>query len=307
MGKTKKKTLRFGVIVDIQAALEMAFGGGNRGGGLSLASIDPISFVRKAVERHEVKIIELPADANYLISGILDRGASGLVALREELDLEYTMHLPYMQVHLCSFNEHVRAASVDTIVEIITLAEEKIGGIESYVLHVTSELEDNIGAFDIPRHYKELAWGLFLENGYKSMEEIIERTGVPSRKIAVENNEGIPFSDVYDILIDDLDLSITLDVGHAILQGDETPIDIVDRWGPDRIREIHLHNVIRKKVANRITIDSDHHGLDKGVLDVEAFLDHLEEIDYKNPVLLEIMTQEEIASSLAMLRDLGFM
>ncbi|MHA1730892.1 MAG: cobamide remodeling phosphodiesterase CbiR [Promethearchaeota archaeon] len=309
------KSLKFGIIVDIQAALEMALGGGGGPGGsggggglggIGLNRINPVNVVREAHDRHGVKVIELPADANYIIPNILgnEDNVRGLQALRDELDLEYTMHLPFFNLHLCSFNEHVRKASVETQVETI-LAGEAIGGISNYVLHLTSELEDSIGSFNVEKHYKALAWGFFLDKGMSSLEEIIARTEVDPAKICVENNEGIPFSETYDILIDELGTSICLDVGHAVLQGEETPAGIFKCWG-GRVHEVHLHNVLQTLLANRVRVLDDHRGIAEGLIDVDAFLDLLEEGDFSHPVLLEIMSQKEVAESLAYLRERGY-
>ncbi|MHA1369686.1 MAG: cobamide remodeling phosphodiesterase CbiR [Promethearchaeota archaeon] len=301
-------TLNFGIILDLQGALELALGktGKGQGVGLNLNRIDAIEIVRAAVIAHGIKIIELPADANYILKDILANAVDGLRSLRDELDLTYTVHLPFIQMHLCSFNDRIRQASIDTIVETIKICE-KIGDINQYVLHVTSELEDQIGSFDIEKNYKSLVWGIFLENGYQSLEEIIAKTDINPKRICIENNEGIPFSETYDILIDDLDLSICLDVGHAILQGEESPLDILRRWGPERVHEIHFHNVHRVKIANRVEIKADHHGLGMGILNIDDFLDYLVDIGYPHPVLLEIMTQKEIAESLALLREKGYL
>nr|MDO8119021.1 TIM barrel protein [Candidatus Sigynarchaeota archaeon] len=131
--------------------------------------------------------------------------------------------------------------------------------------------------------------------------------GISSGKICVENNEGIPFSTTYDVLLDEFrDMRICLDIGHLILQGDEQPADFVKRW-KNRVGEIHFHNVLYKKIGNRIHSYDDHHGIVRGVLDVISFLNFLESINFKAPVLLEITTQKEIVESIAFLRENGFL
>ena len=50
----EKGNLRFGVIVDLQGALELALGGGS-GGGLDFNRINPMKVVEAAVERHKVR------------------------------------------------------------------------------------------------------------------------------------------------------------------------------------------------------------------------------------------------------------
>ncbi|MHA1792139.1 MAG: cobamide remodeling phosphodiesterase CbiR [Promethearchaeota archaeon] len=300
-------SLKFGIIVDIQGALELALGGNGNLTGVNLNRINPVEVVRSAFERHGIKVIELPADANYFIPGLIEKeeNVRGLQQIRDDLGLEYTIHLPFFQVHLCSLNHHVRAASIKTQVEAIK-AYEKIGGINNYVLHLTSELEDQVGSFDVKEHYKDLAWGLFLDKGMESLEEIIDSTGIESSKICVENMEGVPFSRVHDILLDELDVSICLDVGHAILQGEEKPKDFIKRWG-SRVHEIHLHNVQKMLLANRVRIFSDHHGIEKGEIDMKSFLDFLRDFEFKHPILLEILTQKEISDSLSYLKANGFM
>lgn len=298
--------MRYGIIVDLMAALEMMFSGG-AGGAPSLDAINPVSIIEMAYKRHGINIIELPGDAHFIMPNLLtdEKNVKGLQDLRDEHKLEYTVHLPFMQLHLCSMNNHIRQASINSILEAIRVSEN-LGGINNYVLHLTSELEDQIGSFDVPRHYKELAWGLFLDKGMVSLEEIIAKSELDPAKICVENNEGIPFSDVYDILLDELDLSICLDVGHAVLQEDETPLDIMKKW-KDRVHEIHLHNVRTTRLANRVRIREDHRGIYPGVIDMVAFLNHLESMAFNHPVLLEVMTQEEIAESLDYLRAQGFL
>ena len=308
--------LKFGIIVDIQAALELALGGNggttaNKGssggiGGLNMGRIDPVAVVRNAYEAHGVKSIELPADANYIVPGILTKPETikGLQEVREELDLEYTVHLPYIQLALCSMNPHIRKASIDTQVETIKACEQ-IGGINNYILHLTGDLEDQIGAFNVPRHYKELAWGLLLDKGMDSVEEIISKTEIDPSKICIENNEGVPFSDMYDILIDELDTSICFDIGHCILQREEDPKEFMTKW-KGKVHEIHLHNVLYSLIRNRIHVYEDHRGLVQGIIDIPDFLDHLKDIEYSHPILLEIMSQKEIAESLAMLRKKGY-
>ncbi len=305
-GTDNEKRLRFGITVDIQAALELAMGGGGAKNAVPrFENIDPVAVVRQAYERHGIKVIELPADANYVLSNILTRGLVPLSKLRDELGIEYTIHLPFFNLALCSLNQHIRAASIETIVENIKACEQ-MGGINNYVLHVTGDIEDSINSFDIDMHYKELAWGYFLDKGYQSLEEIISRTGVAPAKICVENMEGVPFSRTCDILVNDLGMSICLDVGHAILQGEEHPVDFMTRW-KDKVHEIHLHNVLHKTYQNRVRVYDDHHGIKVGVLDVVAFLHHLEALGYKHPVLLEITSQREVAESIAYLRETGFL
>jgi sugar phosphate isomerase/epimerase len=305
----KNGALRFGVIVDIQAALEMVAGGGRGGSttlaGLNFDAIDPVAIVRQAHDRHGVNIIELPADVNYVIPDILARNIEGLRKLRDELGLEYTIHLPYIYLDLCALNPHVRAASVETIVETIK-ACDAIGGINNLVLHLTSDFEDQVSAFDIAMHYKELAWGLLLDKAYQSLEEIIARTSIDPSRLCIENNESIPFTRMYDIMINDLGTSICLDVGHMILQGEEQPADFVARW-QGKVHEIHLHNVLRKTYQNRVRVHDDHHGLERGVIDVPAFLHGLEAAEFQHPVLLEIQAQREITESLEYLRRNEFL
>ncbi|NMC07054.1 MAG: sugar phosphate isomerase/epimerase [Candidatus Lokiarchaeota archaeon] len=301
-----ERKLRFGITVDIQAALELALGGGGAKAGIpKFDSIDPIAVVRQAYERHGIKVIELPADANYVLPNLLTRSLDPLSKLRDQLGLEYTIHLPFFNVALTSFNQHVRAASIETIVENIK-AGEQVGGINNYVLHLTSEIEDTINWFDISTNLKELAWGLFLDKVYQSLEEIISRTGVSPAKICVENMEGVPFSRTSDILVNDLGVSICLDVGHAILQGEEHPIDFMNRW-KDKVHEIHLHNVWNKTYQNRVRVYDDHHGIKRGAIDMGGFLHHLESMGYAHPVLLEIQSQAEVAESIAFLRESGFL
>nr|MDO8114303.1 cobamide remodeling phosphodiesterase CbiR [Candidatus Sigynarchaeota archaeon] len=303
-----RKILRFGIIVDTQAALEIAFGGANKPCVLAgIDKIDPVSIVKGAYEKFGIKIIELPLDANCLIPGIVLKKDSirGMQRFRDLHQLEYTMHLPSFQVALCSANAHVRRGSIEAMVETFKTCE-MLGGINNYVLRLTGDLEDQVSLFHMAQKYKELAWNHFLERGYDSLQEIISRTGIDPKKICIENSEGVPFSNMYDVIIDEIGTSICLDVGHVVLQGDEAMIDFMRRW-KDKVHEIHLHNVLCKYIANRCRVLDDHHGLAQGIIDVPLFLEYLEKIDFQHPVLLEVSSQKEIVDSISYLKETGFM
>jgi len=78
------------------------------------------------------------------------------------------------------------------------------------------------------------------------------------------------------------------------------------RW-QQKIHEIHLHNVLRPVYQNHVRIHDDHHGLEKGVIDIPAFLHGLQDAEFKHPVMLEIMAQREIVESLDYFRANGFL
>ena len=83
------------------------------------------------------------------------------------------------------------------------------------MLHATGALASEFYAMTaIPDEARRLVMGMFQRHAAHSIEELLRRTALPSRAIAVENIE-FPF-DLTLALAEEFDLSLCLDTGHVL-------------------------------------------------------------------------------------------
>jgi sugar phosphate isomerase/epimerase len=130
------------------------------------------------------------------------------------------------------------------------------------------------------------------EFSMKSLEEIISKTEIDSRKLAIENIE-FPFEFTRDI-VDEYDTGICFDTGHALTKqsGDESVLDFY-RQHRDRIVEVHLNDGIDTKTPGKY---EDHLVIGKGELPVRDFLLELKKDGFKGPLIFELTTEEVMES-----------
>ncbi|MGH4037268.1 MAG: cobamide remodeling phosphodiesterase CbiR [Sphaerochaeta sp.] len=119
-----------------------------------------------------------------------------LVQIAKDSNLSYTVHLPY-DVNIGSLDTQERDIAMNNYLKMIERVEPL--PIHGYVIHLVYD-ENN----------KERS--LFYIK--KGMEELIERSHVPSTAFCVETLFQ-PFDDLLNI-VKELNLSVTLDIGHLV-------------------------------------------------------------------------------------------
>jgi sugar phosphate isomerase/epimerase len=213
----------------------------------------------------------------------------GLLALKAELGLSYTVHLPLWSVEPSTPLTHVRKGSVKALAEVIraTLPLDP----EVYVLHATGALAAEFYRMRLPETAHLLLLRQFQSGARDSVRALLDETGIPSRKIASETIE-FPFEMTLE-LAEELDLSICLDTGH-ILVGFSGPVDLFDALElcMPRLGEIHLHDGPWHVKVQEIGYGKDHQSLGKGDLDLPRFLGRLEQAGYAGPVIFELSVDE---------------
>ncbi len=212
-------------------------------------------------------------------AGLIDE----LVALRQERGLRYTVHLP-LTIQLASPNPALRRASLDTLVEVFALCAPLDP--VAWVLHVTPlfGVERSITGTERARAQQSRNVALAEE----SLAELLARTGVPARRIAVENL-NYPF-EILDGVLERHDLGVCCDVGHLLARGGD-PAAFVRRYAT-RLTHVHLHDVIDG-------LDHRPLGDPAGVLDLAALWRALDEAEYGGVVTLEVFNEAHIAQSRA--------
>lgn len=209
-----------------------------------------------------------------------------LAALRRERGLRYAVHLP-LTIQLASANPALRQASLDTLTAVCELCAPLDPA--AWVLHVTPLFDAERSIVGRDRALAQQARGVATAG--ESLADLLARTGVPSRRVAVENL-NYPF-EIVDDLLARLDLGVCFDVGHLLARGGD-PAAFVRRYA-DRLAHVHLHDVIAG-------LDHRPLGSPAGVLDLAALTRALAEVGYQGLATLEVFNEAHIAQSLATVR-----
>jgi sugar phosphate isomerase/epimerase len=261
---------------------------------------DVIENVRNAVTEG-YSVIELAMDARHIIPGSLSpEEINRLADLRDELRHSYTAHLPFWSVELASFNEHVRKGSIESTIEAIELAKPLDP--EAYVVHITGDLAAQFSNLRYGNDLTRMIANLLLGFSAASVEEIISKTEIDHRKLAVENII-FPFEITRD-LIDDLNLSICFDTAHLLtrMSGTESIIEFYRRHKA-RITEIHLQDGNYHEYEGAVARD-DHIALGHGIMGesvLREFLLQLQKDKFSGPLIFEL-SKDEVAESLEQIK-----
>ncbi len=161
--------------------------------------------------------ISLPTDDDVRI----------LQEIAEGHDLTYSIHFPLDTV--LGAEEPFRSQSVEKHIEIINTTLPLSPS--AYIVHFNGDDKAHHGetpSDDMDR---------WLENNRKSMKEILASVNVPAGDFCIETL-SFPLS-IVDGIIEDLELSVCLDIGHLIVNGYSVK-EHLDSY-LDRTKSIHLH------------------------------------------------------------------
>ncbi len=256
-----------------------------------LSQFSHASLIRTIAESG-FKTIELSGDLEMLLPHFYTPAALAEVAqTQQEYDLEFTVHLPLWSVETSTLLPAVRQGSIAATIEHI----QKTAVLEPtvYVLHATGALAAEFYRMRLPNEAKNYLLSQFQQNAADSIRQILEKTGLASRAIAIETIE-FPF-DRTCALAEELDLSICFDTGH-ILAGFSGEIDFFEAFERvrNRLSEIHLHDC---PLEEAIGYGKDHQALGKGDLDLKKFYAQLSKTEFNGPVIFELSVADALASS----------
>jgi sugar phosphate isomerase/epimerase len=238
--------------------------------------------------------IELTTDLSIFLPRIFSpESIEKLLKTKEDIGVDYTIHLPLWSVEPSTPLESVRLGSVQAIIDAIKTTAPLEP--EVFVLHATGSLAAEFYRMSMPTLAKNYVMGQFLYSARKSLEVILSKTDVPSSKLAIETIE-FPFDSTLT-LAKEFDLSICLDTGH-VLVGFSGPVDlfdVLDAASPN-LAEVHLHDGPWQGPEARIGYGKDHLPLGEGDLDIAQFFDKLIEINFDGPVIFELSVGDALAS-----------
>lgn len=215
-----------------------------------------------------------------------EEAAGGLLELREERDVTFSVHLPFMGgVNFTTSIDSIRHASVEVLRDIT----DQCSPLDpvTYVFHISGLLEDlmSVGLRD------RLVIQAYLAYAAESLERIVEF--IPAEKLCIENLEYIGFEEMFP-LVEKFDTRVCMDVGHIRLRQEQIG-DFVQRYGP-RLGHVHMHDVTCQLFDKRVTVMNDHQGLGSGTVDVDAVIEMLRAAKFDGPVVLEVHTVDPIDS-----------
>jgi sugar phosphate isomerase/epimerase len=265
-----------------------------------LGGLDYPALVRSLAEAG-FRTIELGGDLSLFFPNTFNaESIEQLAALKAELDLSYTMHLPLWSLEPSTAFQPVRQGSVEVLIETInaTLPLEP----EVYVMHATGALAAEFYRMRLPDLAKMLVLRQFQSRAEESLESILKETGIAPRLLAIETIE-FPF-DLTLELAENLDLSICLDTGHVIVgfSGSVTVSQVVEK-SKARLAELHLHDGPWQGPDRKIGYGKDHRPLGHGDLDSGALLDQLTDVGFDGPIIFELQLHEAL-ESLDVLREI---
>jgi sugar phosphate isomerase/epimerase len=256
-----------------------------------------VDIVREVVGIEHIEVIELTMEMEHMVpNSITPEVISQLADLKDELGHSYSVHLPIWSIELATFNDFIRSGGVESICHSIKMSEPLEP--EAYVLHTSGSLSAEFIRNDFSEAMHLLVCGYMTSFSMKSVEEIISKTEMDARKLAIENIE-FPFEFTRDI-VDEHDTGICFDTGHALTKqsGDESVLEFY-RQHRDRIIEVHLNDGIDRGTPGEY---DDHLIIGTGELPVRDFLLELKRNDFKGPLIFELTT-EEVLESLHVIRD----
>ena len=247
-------------------------------------------------------LIELGGDLGLFFKNAYEpENIKKLLRLKEEQNLAFTVHLPLWSVEPSTPLEPVRLGSVDAIMDVIDAVEPLEP--EVYVMHATGALAAEFYGMELPPLAKDLVLRQFQGGAISSIKLILDETGLPSRKLAIETIE-FPI-DLTLEMAELLDLSICFDTGH-VLAGFSGQIAFEEAFHAclPRLAEIHLHDSPNFINTGNLGYGKDHQPLGSGDLDVKVFLKRLKHANFVGPIIFEL-TIADAQASLAYIKEHG--
>ena len=204
------------------------------------------------------------------------------VDLLNSLDFNYTIHSPIIDLNIASLNKSIQKTSINEISKSVDLANAMDSDI--VVVHPGSipflarSFEDKVLA--------KCRESLIICQNYAEDFDIT---------LAVENMPNIPgflYQDIDELnkLCEDIDMAMTLDIGHGSVCGFSE-----DKMYFDSVKHIHLSD------NNH---DNDmHYALGEGSIDFKTSIDIFQKNDYDGVYVIEVNDKESVINSIDYLKN----
>jgi sugar phosphate isomerase/epimerase len=258
-----------------------------------IAGFDQSKLVRDMASQG-FRLIELGGDlAIFLPHTYMEESIHRLEVVKSELNVGFTQHLPLWSGEPSTPLTQVRQGSVEALIASIEATRSLDP--EIYVLHATGALAAEFYRMNLPSAARQLLMRQFQNGARASIKTLLNETGIPSRKLAIETIE-FPF-DLTLELANELDLSICFDTGHVLagFSGAEDFFQALEQCLP-RLGEIHLHDSPWIPPNQPPGYGKDHQPLGDGDLNVGLLLDRLNAANFDGPIIFELTIDQALAS-----------
>lgn len=187
----------------------------------------------------------------------------------EIYNLALGAHLPWVEINVGSPREHVRRGSIEEMKAYIDIAAEM--GASTAVMHLSSEVHE------YPGWDRDYVLALIID----AVAELDEYAAARGVELTVENKQSfVTAADMVEVL-DQTDVAMTFDTGHAHCSGmDSDDMAAYIETHGDRIAELHLNDTRGAR--------DEHLPLGAGRLDMETILRPVRETDWSGNVLLDL-------------------
>ncbi len=196
---------------------------------------------------------------------------SRLRSLAEDLHMSYDVHLP-TDIRLGDANTDRRHRSIAAVVETL----ERVAPLSATTNTLHLAVDDSVQANDDIKAWQSRC--------IESIDELLRRTKIPSRKLSVETLDFNP-KWLVDI-VESLDLAICIDVGHSLRFGYDLASTI--SLFQERTAVYHLHGVAGGK---------DHLSLKRLASEAGAILAPILQ-NFRGTVSLEVFSRRHLTESL---------
>ena len=199
--------------------------------------------------------------------------ADSLAERLETAGLGLAVHLPFVDVDLGSVRDRIREASIEELEACLEVAGEM--GAEKAVVHPSS----NAG----PPEWAEDVLRASVAASIRELDEVAAGHGV---ELCAENLPGGLFSiHEFDDLLDETDVSMTFDTGHARVDGaDESEMAAFLAEHRDRVSHVHVND-------SRVARD-EHVPVGSGTTDFATALEPLT-AEWAGTFSIEVFTFDE--------------
>ena len=201
----------------------------------------------------------------------------------ESFSLKYSIHAPFMDVNIAALQDKSRLNSIEQIKSSIDLANEI--GAEAVVVH------PGLASF--------LANKYFIDTVYSYANESIKEIGDYGRDLGVlttienmPNFDGMLYQNMHDLneLLVSLDMTMTLDIGHANHVG-YAPGEMIF----DSIKHMHVHD--------NFGDDDAHLAFGEGSIDLKYIINKFEEKNYDGIYIIEVNDLDSVKKSYEYMKE----
>jgi sugar phosphate isomerase/epimerase len=209
--------------------------------------------------------------------------------IKDEYDITYSAHFPFLSLDLGGPNAFIREGSVNALIHAYNSIRDLVVDVDVFVLHPTGETVADVIEFIESPQIREITSELFSVNAIQSIERFIEETDIKRSKIAIENIQ-FPLEATIKI-IKKLGTKFCLDTAHCLggFSGNHDLLEITEKY-LDITAEIHLQDYADDNPF------SDHCALGTGKNFPPEFLNFLHRQKFDGPVVFELPKDDTIKS-----------